>query len=81
MRYMLFKANGSDDSNFIECVWNEDPLFYTIRSDYYFNYELQPESPALNRGNPAYVYPECLYDMNGIYRLLSPYPALGAYAQ
>lgn len=81
MRYMLFKANGSDDENFYECVWNEDPLFFTIRSDYYFNYALQPDSPAIGRGNPAYVTPECLYDMNGVYRLANGAPSLGAYAE
>ncbi|MCH5229629.1 MAG: hypothetical protein J1F12_06515 [Muribaculaceae bacterium] len=81
MRYMLFKANGSDDENFINCVWNEDPLFYTIRSDYYFDYSLQPDSPALDRGNPSYLTPECLYDMDGIYRLSLGNPALGAYAE
>ena len=80
MRYMLFKANGTDDENFINCIWNEDPLFYTIRSDYYFDYRLQPESPALGAGNPGYVTPECLYDMDGIYRLAEGNPALGAYA-
>ena len=81
MKYMLFKANGSDDENFLDCVWNEDPLFYTVRSDYYFDYRLQPDSPALDRGNPAYLTPECLYDMDGIYRLASGLPALGAYAE
>ena len=80
MRNMLFKANGSDDENFIDCIWNEDPLFYTVRDDYYFNYELQPESPALGRGNPAYLTPLCLYDMYGNYRLADGPPALGAYA-
>ncbi|MCH5228057.1 MAG: hypothetical protein J1F16_09645 [Muribaculaceae bacterium] len=80
MRYMLFKANGEDDENFINCIWNEDPLFYTIRSDYYFNYQLQPDSPALRRGNPEYLTPQCMFDMNGIYRLENGLPALGAYA-
>lgn len=81
MRYMLFKANGSDDENFINCFWNEDPLFFTVREDYYFNYELQPDSPALGQGNAAYLTPECLYDMNGRYRLAFGSPALGAYAE
>ena len=80
MLNMLFKANGTDDENFINCLWNEDPLFYTIREDYYFDYRLQPESPALGAGNPAFVTPECLYDMDGLYRLANGAPALGAYA-
>lgn len=80
MRNMLFKANGSDDENFINCVWDENPLFFTIRSDYYFNYRLQPDSPAFGKGNPAYLNEECLFDMDGIYRLQEGNPALGAYA-
>ena len=81
MQYMLFKADGTDDANFINCIWNEDPLYYTIRSDYYFNYRLQPESPALSAGNPGLVTSECMYDMDGNYRLQFGNPALGAYAE
>lgn len=81
MRNMLFKADGSDDENFIDCVWNEDPLFFTVRDDYYFNYALQPDSPALGKGNPYYVTSLCLYDMYGNYRLANGAPALGAYAE
>lgn len=80
MRNMLFKANGSDDENFINCIWDEDPLFFTVREDYYFDYRLQPDSPALGAGNPAYLTPECVYDMDGLYRLADGLPALGAYA-
>ena len=80
MRYMLFKADGTDDENFINCIWNQDPLFFTVRNDYYFDYRLQPDSPALGAGNPGYITPECLYDMDGIYRLAEGAPALGAYA-
>ncbi|MCH5238727.1 MAG: hypothetical protein J1F38_00730 [Muribaculaceae bacterium] len=81
MLNMLFKANGSDDENFINCVWNEDPLYNTIREDYYFDYTLQPDSPAIGKGNPAYLNSESLYDMLGVYRLLNGLPALGAYAE
>lgn len=81
MRNMLFKAKGEDDENFISCIWNENPLFYTIREDYYFDYRLQPESPALGAGNPGYITQECLYDMDGINRLSEGLPALGAYAE
>lgn len=80
LRNVLLKADGSDDANFIECIWNEDPLFYTVRSDYYFNYRLMPDSPAIGKGNPAFVTSECLYDMDGVDRLSDGAPALGAYA-
>lgn len=81
LRDVLLKADGTDDDNFINCLWNEDPLYYTVRADYYFNYRLQPESPALGRGNPSYLTPECMTDMDGINRLAEGYPALGAYAE
>ena len=80
MQNMLFKANGTDDENFINCIWNEDPMFYTIREDYYFDYRLQPDSPALGAGNPSFLTPECMYDMDGVYRLSEGLPALGAYS-
>lgn len=43
----LFKANGKDDDNFISCLWDSDPLFYTVREDYVFDYRLRPDSPAI----------------------------------
>lgn len=79
LRNVLLKADGTDDDNFVNCIWNEDPLFYTVRSDYYFNYRLMPDSPAIGKGDPAYVTPECRYDMDGLDRLASGNPALGAY--
>ena len=85
VRDCLVKTAGSDDDNFINCLWDEDPKFLTIRSDYYFNYHLQPDSPALGRGNPAYVVGASLYDMDGVDRLTEGpdpgYPTLGAYAR
>lgn len=79
MRYVLLKSNGSNDSNFIECIWGKDPLFYTIREDYIFNYRLRPDSPAIGAGNPAFVTPEAMTDYYGLNRLGAGNPALGAY--
>lgn len=79
LRNVLLKADGKDDANFTDCIWNEDPLFYTVRSDYYFNYRLKPGSPAIGKGNPEYVVPVCLYDIDGLDRLADGPPALGAY--
>lgn len=79
MRNILLGANGSDDSNFIDCLWDSNPLFYTVREDYYFNYRVQPESPAINAGNPAYVTTLCRYDMDGVDRLSDGNPTVGAY--
>lgn len=47
LRRCLLKSEGSDDDNFLNCVWGADPLYYTVREDYYFDYRLQPESPAI----------------------------------
>lgn len=79
LKDMLLKADGTDDDNFINCVWNEDPLFFTVRNEYYFNYHLKEGSPAIGRGNPAYVVSETLDDMDGYYRLADGNPDLGAY--
>lgn len=43
----LFKADGKDDENFVSCIWNSDPLFYTVREEYLFDYRLRPDSPAV----------------------------------
>ncbi len=81
LRNVLLGVGGSDDDHFISCIWNENPEFETIRDDYYFNYRLKEDSPAIGAGNPAYVTPECLYDMDGNDRLQWGNPALGAYAR
>lgn len=74
-----FKSTGEDDDHFFNCVWDVDPMFYTVREEYYFNYRLQPDSPVGAAGNPAFVTPVCLYDMDGIDRLRDGNPSLGAY--
>lgn len=79
LRNVLLKSEGTDDDNFIDCIWGEDPLFYTVRSDYYFNYRLKPDSPAIGVGNPDYVNELARYDMDGLNRLADGNTALGAY--
>lgn len=83
LRYTLLKANGNDDDNFINCIWNEDPLFLTVRPDYYFNYHLAEDSPVLHSGDPALVDPLTEIDMDGNPRIPEPgiRPALGAYSK
>lgn len=79
MRNMLFGVGGTDDEHFLDCLWDSDPLFYTIREDYYFNYRVKPDSPAIGAGNPAYLPGEGRYDMDGVDRLTDGNPTLGAY--
>lgn len=81
LRNTILKSKGSNDANFIDCLWDTDPLFLTERSDYYFNYHVQPDSPAIGAGNPAYVNELTLTDMDGAPRLGSGNPTLGAYAR
>lgn len=73
----LFKSAGNDDDNFINSIWNTDPLYYTVRNDYYFDYRLQPDSPARGVADPTLTATEAAYDFYGTPRL--PYPHLGAY--
>lgn len=77
LRRCLLKSSGTDDRNFIDCIWDTDPLYYTVRSDYYFDYRLQPESPAIGAGYPALVAADGRYDFYGVER--GSAPNLGAY--
>lgn len=53
-RRCLIGVNGSDDDNFLDTIWDEDPLFYTVRLEYLFDYRLKPDSPAIGAAFPAY---------------------------
>lgn len=81
LRNVLLGEDGSDDDHFISCIWNEDPLFETVREDYIFDYRLKDDSPAIGAGNPEYVDSICAKDMLGVDRLEWGNPALGAYAR
>lgn len=78
-RNVLLRSTGDNDDNFIDCIWDADPLFYTERSKYLFNYRVRPDSPAIGAGNPSYVTGACRYDMDGVDRLSGSGPTLGAY--
>lgn len=78
LRNCLLKSDGSDDDHFADCVWNTDPLFFTVRNDYLFDYRLQPESPAIGAGNPSLTLPESAVDRLGTPRNPAA-PSLGAY--
>lgn len=74
----LIGSEGSDDDNFIHCIWGEDPLFYTVRADYHFDYRLQPDSPALGKSEAALNIKPLTTDRYG--RAYETPAALGAYA-
>lgn len=77
LRRCLLKSNGEDDSNFIDCLWGEDPLYNTVREEYIFDYTLKDDSPAIDAAYPDLVMPETATDRYGNPRL--PSPSLGAY--
>ena len=76
-RRCLLKSNGSDDENFLLCLWDCDPLYYTIREEYIFDYRLKPESPAIGAADPALTLPDAATDSYGLSRGATP--DLGAY--
>ncbi len=78
LRSCLLKSAGTDDANFIACIWDTDPMYCNDRSAYIFDYRLQPESPALGAADPALVHPDATTDPLGHPRGTTP--ALGAYA-
>ncbi len=79
MRYCLFKSNGDDDAHFINCIWDADPQFMTVRDDYVFDYRLGNESDAIGKGNPALCPEEARYDRYGNDRFARGSIDLGAY--
>jgi hypothetical protein len=79
IRSCLLKSAGEDDANFINCLWDSDPLYNVDREKYQFDYRVSNESPALNAGDPGLVLPLAEKDMLGATRLGSP--TIGAYQQ
>ena len=79
MRYCLFKSSGEDDGHFINCIWEADPHFLTVRDDQIFDYRLGNESDAIGKGNPSLCPAEARYDRYGVDRLAGGAIDLGAY--
>lgn len=65
LRRCLLKSNGSDDDNFIDCLWEADPLYNTVRNDYYFDYRLQEGSPAIGAALPELIPADGALDIYG----------------
>lgn len=79
LRNCLLKSAGSDDENFIDCLWDTDPLFGVWRDGYIFDYRLAAESPAIGAGDPSLLSPMAETDMLGAARAGNP--TLGAYQE
>lgn len=78
LRRCLIKSPGTDDDNFIDCIYDTDPLYFTIREDYIFDYRLRPGSPAATEAYPQLTSPLTPADHYGTPRSTSA-PSLGAY--
>lgn len=78
IRRCLIRSNGTDDDNFIETIWGRDPMYYTVREDYYFDYRLRPGSWAIGMADPLLTRPEAYVDFYGNERSFDT-PDLGAY--
>ena len=79
LRYCLFRSAGTDDAHFINCIWEGDPCFLTVRDDHYYDYRLGDESDAIGKGNPDLCPAEARYDRYGNDRLVHGALDLGAY--
>lgn len=73
----LFKSEGEDDEHFINCLWDTDPLYYTEREKYFFDYRLRPDSPAIGAANPELTAAKAAVDGYGMPRTAPT--ELGAY--
>lgn len=68
-RNCLLKSKGSDDDNFLSCVWGGDPKFYTVREKYVFDYRLKNESEAVGAGNSSLCPQSARLDRYGVSRI------------
>ncbi|MDY4943177.1 MAG: hypothetical protein SPJ05_00255 [Candidatus Limisoma sp.] len=75
----LLRAEGTNDANFIDCLWGKDPCFYTVREDYYFDYRLRNESEAIGVGSVERVPQAARTDYYGNERLQERGVDIGAY--
>lgn len=79
VNHCMLRSNGSDDDNFIDCLWGVDPMWLTERSEYLFDYRLKAESPALGASNASTASELPATDFYGTPRLAPA--SLGAYEQ
>jgi len=78
LRNCILRSAGSNDDNFIDCLWDTDPLFRTVRAEYYFDYRVREGSPAICAANPQFLTPGATSDRYGNLRRTDA-PDLGAY--
>lgn len=79
LRNCLMKSKGTDDSNFLNIVWNADPRFLVDRENYIFDYRLSNGSDAIATGNRGYCPESARFDRYGRDRFARDGIDIGAY--
>jgi hypothetical protein len=82
----LLSYKETNDSRFVDCLFQLDPLFQKTdpvnrennRFHPVFDFRLQKDSPAKDVANLE-IASQVPYDLNGFYRLTDGYPDIGAY--
>ena len=81
LHYCLLKGRErKNGAYFINCFWEGDPHFLTVRDEKIFDYRLGNESDARGKGNPDLCPDEARYDRYGVDRREGGSIDLGAYA-
>lgn len=52
LRRLMFDVPGTNDDNFIDCLWETDPMLDFDLEEYTFDYSPLPESPAIDAADP-----------------------------
>ena len=78
-RCCLLKTQTGDETVYLNCITGTEPLFYTDREKYIFDYRLRPESPASGAADPAFTLPQSVIDRYGVAQPAGR-PAIGAYS-
>lgn len=79
MRNCLFKSAGEDDENFINCKWEGNAEFFTVREKYIFDYRLKNSSDAIGAGDMSLCLQKAAYDRYGENRFNRESIDIGAY--
>lgn len=76
----LIKMGGSDDQNFVNIVWREDPKFTNTNNDrdYLYSFDLEAESPAIGKADISRAF-SLPTDLSGNSRLQDGAPDIGCY--
>lgn len=79
LRNCLLKSAGENDDNFINCIWEGEPEFFTIREEYIFDYRLKNESMAIGTGDMNLCPEKASIDRYGNNRFAGESIDIGAY--